>query len=300
MKILQAVRATFFHLIFWRMVIFIDPAFSIFFVVSEYWLSRWFWLQFRWPTSCESELYCLMHFLYSHLVATRQTPCCNERAALELMGLEQRWPNSRSRPTSRSRPIVWSIAASCLVDRYRFFNIAYLKHNWRCKLGMHGLSSAERNARYRRFFELLNNPPGLLSGNFEPSFSKLRKICSVMRQLHNRKVSEKQLLIMVKCFSFKKLILNKRNNCTFMFDVIMLFYISLPNWSNIKLCTMVDRERFSVFTVDHSVQKSGHPWFRDRMHIHFVAAWCKILSGSSSVADVKLVCTKSHFYTVRP
>jgi hypothetical protein len=40
----------------------------------------------------------------------------------------------------------------------------------------------------------------------------------------------------------------------------MLFYISLPTWSNIKLCTMVDRERFSVFRVDHWVQKSGHPW----------------------------------------
>jgi hypothetical protein len=39
----------------------------------------------------------------------------------------------------------------------------------------------------------------------------------------------------------------------------MLFYISLPSWSNIKLCTMVDRERFSVFRVDHWVQKSGHP-----------------------------------------
>jgi membrane protein insertase Oxa1/YidC/SpoIIIJ len=40
----------------------------------------------------------------------------------------------------------------------------------------------------------------------------------------------------------------------------MIFYISLPNWSNIKLCTVVDRERFSVFRVDHWVQKSGHPW----------------------------------------
>jgi hypothetical protein len=39
----------------------------------------------------------------------------------------------------------------------------------------------------------------------------------------------------------------------------MLFYISLPSWSNIKLCTMVDRERFSVFRVDNWVQKSGHP-----------------------------------------
>jgi hypothetical protein len=39
----------------------------------------------------------------------------------------------------------------------------------------------------------------------------------------------------------------------------MLIYISLPGWSNIKLCTMVDRERFSLFRVDHWVQKSGHP-----------------------------------------
>jgi hypothetical protein len=42
----------------------------------------------------------------------------------------------------------------------QLFLIAYLKNNWRCKLGMHELSSAETNARYRRFFELLNNPPG--------------------------------------------------------------------------------------------------------------------------------------------
>ena len=44
-----------------------------------------------------------------------------------------------------------------------------------------------------------------------------------------------------------------------MFDVIMLFYISLSSWPNINtLCTVVDRERLSVFTVDHWVQKSGH------------------------------------------
>jgi hypothetical protein len=36
-----------------------------------------------------------------------------------------------------------------------------------------------------------------------------------------------------------------------MFDSIMLVYISLPSRYNIKLCTMVDRERFSVFRVDH-------------------------------------------------
>jgi hypothetical protein len=46
------------------------------------------------------------------------------------------------------------------------------------------------------------------------------------------------------------------------FDVIMLFYISLPSWSNIKLYTMVDGERLSVFRVNHWVQKSGHPCYR--------------------------------------
>jgi hypothetical protein len=47
-----------------------------------------------------------------------------------------------------------------------------------------------------------------------------------------------------------------------LFGVNMLFYISLLSWSSIKLCTVVDRERFSVFRVDHWVQKSGHPWCR--------------------------------------
>jgi hypothetical protein len=46
-----------------------------------------------------------------------------------------------------------------------------------------------------------------------------------------------------------------------MFDVIVLFYSSLPGLSNIKLCTVVDRERFSVFRVDHQVLKCGHPWY---------------------------------------
>jgi hypothetical protein len=63
---------------------------------------------------------------------------------------------SRSRSTSRTRPVVWSIAAA-------FFKIAYLKRNLRCKLGMHELSSAKRNTRYRRFFGLLNNPPPQVS-----------------------------------------------------------------------------------------------------------------------------------------
>jgi hypothetical protein len=84
-----------------------------------------------------------------------------------------------------------------------FFKIAYLKHNWICKLGMHKLSSAERNARYRRFFELLNNPPGLYQVMLNLLSVRCRKICSIMHQLHNRKVSEKHLLMMVNCFGLK-------------------------------------------------------------------------------------------------
>jgi hypothetical protein len=95
-----------------------------------------------------------------------------------------------------------------------FFKIAYIKHNLRCKLGIYELSSAERNARYRRFFELLNNPPGLYQVILNLLPVSYRKICSVMH-LHNRKVNEKHLLIMVNCFSLKRSIFNKRNNCTF-------------------------------------------------------------------------------------
>jgi hypothetical protein len=102
-----------------------------------------------------------------------------------------------------------------------------------------------------------------------------RKICSVMRQLHNRKVSEKHLLIMVNYFTSKRSIFNKRINYTFfMFDVINIFYISLPCWSNIKLCTVVDRERVSVLRLDHWVQTSGHPCSRTKGNV--LAHWRKI------------------------
>jgi hypothetical protein len=140
--------------------------------------------------------------------------------------LIQWWPNCLSRSTSRSRPVVWSIAASSLVDRGRFFffKIAYLKHNWRYKLGMHELSSAERNARYRRFFELLNNPPGLYQVILNLLSVSYRKIRSVMHQLHNRKVSEKHLLIMVNCYSLKRSIFNKRNNCTFICLMLLRYF----------------------------------------------------------------------------
>jgi hypothetical protein len=66
------------------------------------------------------------------------------------------------------------------------------------------LSSAERNARYGRFFELLNNPPGLHQVILNLLSVSYRKICSVMHQLHDRKVSEKHLLIMINCFILKR------------------------------------------------------------------------------------------------
>jgi hypothetical protein len=117
----------------------------------------------------------------------------------------------------QSTVIYQSIAAS-------FFKIAYLKRNWRCKLGMHELSSAERNARYRRFFELLNNPPGLYQVILNLLSVNYRKICSVINQLHNRKVSEKRLLIMVNCFSLKRSVFNKRNNRTFICLMLLCYF----------------------------------------------------------------------------
>lgn len=56
----------------------------------------------------------------------------------------------------------------------------------------------------------------------------------------------------------KKIDFSTWKNCTFVFDVIMVFYISLPNWPNINtFFTMVDREGFSFFRVDQRIQKSG-------------------------------------------
>jgi hypothetical protein len=125
--------------------------------------------------------------------------------------LGQWWPNSRS------WPVVWSIVAT-------FFKIAYLMHNWRCKLGLHELSSAKRNTPYRRFFELLNNPHGLYQVILNLVSVSYHKICSVMHQLHNKKVSEKHLLIMVNCFSLKRSIFNKRNNCTFCCLMLLCYF----------------------------------------------------------------------------
>jgi hypothetical protein len=66
---------------------------------------------------------------------------------------------------------------------------------------MHEFSSAVRNARYRRFFELLNNLPGLYQVILNLLSESYHKICSVMHKLYNRKVSKKHLLIVLSCFS---------------------------------------------------------------------------------------------------
>jgi hypothetical protein len=87
---------------------------------------------------------------------------------------------------------------------------------------MHELSSAERNARYRRLFELLNRPPGPYQVILNLLSVSYRKICSVMHQLHNRKVSEKHLLMIVNCFTLKRSIFNKRNNWTFIYCLVDL------------------------------------------------------------------------------
>jgi len=55
-----------------------------------------------------------------------------------------------------------------------------------------------------------------------------RKICRVMHQLRSRKVNEKRFLMTVNCFSLKISIFDK-TIYFYMFDIIMLFYISLTS-----------------------------------------------------------------------
>ena len=44
----------------------------------------------------------------------------------------------------------------------------------------------------------------------------------------------------------------------YMFDITVLFYIPLPYVSNLNaLCSIVDSERFFVFTLAHGIRKSG-------------------------------------------
>jgi len=47
-----------------------------------------------------------------------------------------------------------------------------------------------------------------------------------------------------------------------MFDVIMLFYVSLPSWPDINTSCNVARERVSVVRMDHWAETSSHLWRR--------------------------------------
>jgi hypothetical protein len=62
-----------------------------------------------------------------------------------------------------------------------------------------------------------------------------RMIHCVMHQLRNRKVNEKHLVIMVDYFILKRSFLINDKIYFCMFDVIMVFYISLPSSPNINL-----------------------------------------------------------------
>jgi hypothetical protein len=80
----------------------------------------------------------------------------------------------------------------------------------------------------------------------------------------------------------------------------MVFYISMPSWSNIKLCIMVDRERLSVFRVDHWVQKSGHPWHggynRVRTQVLQEKTACRRVIVLTSVPAPATTCARrAHF-----
>jgi hypothetical protein len=67
-------------------------------------------------------------------------------------------------------------------------------------------------------------PPGLYQVILNLLSVSYRKVYSVKHQLHNRKVSEKHLLIMVNCFSSKSSIFNKRNNCAFICLMILCYF----------------------------------------------------------------------------
>jgi hypothetical protein len=70
-------------------------------------------------------------------------------------------------------------------------------------------------------------------------------IRSVMCQFRYRKVNEKHILITVNYFSVKRRIFIKLSNCDCMFDVVMLYYISLPIWPDVcTLCTLAIAEDF--------------------------------------------------------
>jgi hypothetical protein len=143
------------------------------------------------------------------------------------------------------------VKPSCLVDRGRFWSLpAFI-----CRISTINSSSFDStfwiNLSLWSLMNILNTPftnAHVIMNPLPLSYSKVR---SVMYQLCNRTVNEKHLLIVVNCFSMKRSIFNKWKHCTFMFHVIMLFYISFPSWPNINaLCIMIDREKIFFFSLD--------------------------------------------------
>jgi hypothetical protein len=91
-----------------------------------------------------------------------------------------------------------------------FFGSTYL-----CKADFSQMKIIKSRHRSRLTDEHLKYCLHLCLSNFEPSFSKLSQGMQCHAYNHNRKVSEKHILIMVNWFSLKRSIFNKRNNCTF-------------------------------------------------------------------------------------
>ena len=86
------------------------------------------------------------------------------------------------------------------------------------------------------------------------------KIHNEMHQIHSRKVTEVQILIVVNCFNFKILIFRNEKNGTFVclmllrnFTVLCTFYLM-----SIRYVLWEIAKDFLSFGVDHFVQMSCH------------------------------------------
>ena len=142
------------------------------------------------------------------------------------------------------------VPPSCLVDRGRFWSLP----TFICRISTINGSSFDStfwiNLPLRSSMNTLNTPFTSAQVIMNPLPVSYSKICSAMHQLCHRTVNEKHLLIMVNCFIWKNQFVINEKNCTFMFDIIMLFYISFPSWPNINtLCIMIDREKI-FFSLD--------------------------------------------------
>jgi hypothetical protein len=111
--------------------------------------------------------------------------------------------------------------------------------------------------------------------NYEPSSSN-REICSVVHQLRNKKVYETRILIIVICFSLKRSIFNKWNNCNFVFSFWRLYcahFIILYNEpTNAQLidkllyCCYMFRHYIITLLDTHSESEHTRPTQRQHQH----------------------------------